>query len=275
MGTQPESTYERELLQVLDYFKTAAEELKRKNRFTNEKLDRVVSALVNGDMNAEVIKKGTVLYRARKYTEADAVKRFLYNTSDCFQGYDKDGSFVNPNANKEGRCNPQYIPYLYVAESRSCCISEIAPRIGDFVSVAEIRTNKPLKILSLATSSAVSNGEPSIIPGIPDSTVILFLAGLFSKRHERDGDYLMTQYLSEKIKNLGYDGISFFSSVYTGVENANYTIFNYDSCEAINSKMCKISNISIDYTFDSDKYTEAQKDWTSPDAYEAFLQSYL
>lgn len=275
MITYEVSSYERELLQVLAYFREAADELKVKNRFANEKLDRVVNALVYADMNAEIIRKGTILYRARNYTELDAAKRFLYCDREVFQGYDKDGSFVNPKADKEGRCNPQYIPYLYVAESRGCCIAEISPRVGEYVSVAEIKVNKPIKILSLAKQSAVSKGEPSIISGIPDSTIILYLEGLFSKRHEKDGDYLMTQYLSEKVKNAGYDGISFFSSVYTGTDRTNITIFNYHTCEAINSKLCKISDIAIEYTFDSERYREAQTDWTSADAYEAFLHNFL
>lgn len=267
--------FESELLNVLNYFEEASEELKRNNRFTNEKLDKVVEALVYANMNAEIIKCGSIMYRARKYTEPNAVNRFLNCDTQTFQGYDKKGSFVNTTADKEGRCNPQYIPYLYVSESQSCCIAEICPRIGDFVNVAEIRVTAPIKILRLATGAVVSKGEPTIIPNIPDSVIILYLAGLFSKRHEKDGDYLMTQYLSEKIKNASYGGISFYSSVYKGIDNVNYTIFDYEKCEAINSKLCKVTDISIEYTFDPNSYKEARDDWRSADAYEAFMRYYL
>ena len=46
-----QSTYEKELCQVREYFKKASDELKTKNRFSNEILDKVVRALVFEEMN--------------------------------------------------------------------------------------------------------------------------------------------------------------------------------------------------------------------------------
>ena len=242
--------YEEELNRVREYFRIASSELKTKNRFSNEKLDKVVRSLVNEKLNNEPLRKGSILYRARKYTEADAGNRFLYHSADVFQGYDEKGSFVNKAAPNEGRCNPQFIPYLYACNAPSCCISEIRPRIGEYISVAEIKITYPLNILSLATDCILSCGEPSLIPPIPDSTVILFLTDIFSKPYEENGDYLMTQYLAEKIKNEGYDGISFYSSVCADADRTNFTIFNYENCKPTSSKLCKIENVSVSYTFD-------------------------
>ena len=133
-----QNTFEKELIQVRSFFDEAAEELKRQNRFSNEKLDNVVHMLIYNDANAKKIRAGTVWNRARKYRKHDAEYRFINCAREQFQGYDKNGSFVNLNASNGGRCNPQYIPCLYVSESPTCCISELDPQIGDYMSVARI-----------------------------------------------------------------------------------------------------------------------------------------
>ncbi|MBP0723929.1 RES family NAD+ phosphorylase [Bacillus sp. RG28] len=57
-------------------------------------------------------------------------------------------------------------------------------------------------------------------------------------------DYLPTQYIAEYIKLLGFEGIRFNSSLYN-IGN-NLTIFNYQSCEPISSKIYEVGDICFD-----------------------------
>ena len=245
---------DNELVRVVEYFKEALDELKYKNRFSNEKLDDIVTALTSESSNTQEFNR-IRLYRARKYTEPDAVARYKNPSDPPFQGYDEKNSFVNPKG-IEGRCNPQFIAYLYAANTVDCCIAEIHPGIDQVISVAEIVAIQPLKILRLSKTFAISSGK-SIIQNVPDSTTILYLQNLFSKPHSEDGDYLLTQYLSEKIKGQGFDGISFFSSVYKDQaknnRNINFTIFNYNKCKAVSSELYKVDAIKLSISRSTEK----------------------
>lgn len=265
---------DKDLIKVNEFFNLAIEELKTQNRFSSERLDKVVDSLVNEKSNVITLKKGTILFRARKYTEADAEERFQNPDNNVFQGYDEEGSYANRNAPNEGRCNPAYIAYLYAAESIECCINEIGPHIGDIISVAEIRVNKSLKVLKLAKPFAQSSCSSSIIKNIPDCIVVLYLQNLFSKPRKNPWDYWLTQYIAEKIKNKGFDAISFFSSVYKGEGRTNFTVFNLDKCKEINSKLCKVSNIKVDCSFDPSNYEEDLEYWQSGKAFEDFIGAF-
>ncbi len=238
---------------IVKYFDDIEKELKSKNRFSNKKLDNLVKALTSESSNIEVFDTIT-LKRARIYNEPDAAERFLNPTNSPFNGYDKEGSFVNLQGTSEGRCHPKHIPYLYAANSVECCIAEINPSIGSIVSIADIIANQPLRILNLSKTFAISSKVGSLITGITDSDVFLYLQDLFSRPHQVDEDYYLTQYISEKIKNCGFDGLSFHSSK-NAYKNSfgmtkhgyNFVIFNYEKCEAISSKLYRVE--TIEYGF--------------------------
>lgn len=147
--------------------------------------------------------------------------------------------------------NPKFIPYLYAANSVDCCISEINPSIDSIISVADIQIISKIRVLNLAESYAISSGFGTIIKGIPNSDVFLYLQNLFSRPHENESDYYLTQYISEKIKNSGFDGLSFASSKYAYKDSdgitkhgRNFVIFNYQKCTVIGSKLYRVTTIS-------------------------------
>lgn len=234
------------LQKVYNFFIEAKKELKTKNRFSNEKLDSLIKFLIGLNSQIENIDEGVLLYRGRIYDKEDAEKRFK-NDDSIFQGYDKENSFVNTKIElvNDGRCNPRFIPYLYAAESPICCIHENRPNIGSYVSIAKIIINEKIKILNLAMKFMMCNAEPYFLENVSNSTVLFYLSNFFSKPFQNEGDYILTQYISEKIKNEGFDGISFHSAVYSGKNNTNYVIFNYDKCEVVGSRLYKVNNIKM------------------------------
>ena len=235
---------------VSAFFECANDELRKKNRFTNQNLDSVVDALLSENSNIIEISEG-IFKRARIYDKADRNIRYFNPPKSRFKGFNSKDSFVNKNGN-EGRCNPKFIPYLYVADSVECSIAEINPGIDSVVSVANIKTKEKLRIVSLSSGFATSNTKGNIIKDIPDCWVILHLQHLFSLPYKEDGDYLLTQYISEKIKSAGIDGISFNSSkyAYEGTQGSrnhgvNYVIFNYDKCKPVSSKLYRVKYINM------------------------------
>lgn len=238
-------------------FKTATEffdcvslELRTQNRFENEKIDRLIKLLISEDSNIDTFEKAT-FKRARIYNEPDQVERFLNPPAGPFEGYDAENSFVNMRG-AEGRCNPKFIPYLYVANSPECCIAEINPGIDSVVSVADIKATQNLRILNLSKSFAVARQSGSVVQDMWDCDLVMHLQHLFSCPYEQEGDYLLTQYISEKIKNAGFDGLSYYSSKYAYKDDRgiakhghNFVIFNYSKCVVVSSKLYRVETIEI------------------------------
>ena len=149
----------------------------------------------------------------------------------------------------DGRCNPYGIPYLYVSNSQQCCIHEVRPIVEEYVSVSEVEVFDNLKILDLSTDAIylMKPENEEKFSKLPTAVFCQYLHKLFKRPYQQRCDYLVTQYVAEKIKNYGYDGISYTSSLYKGERNQNYVIFSYEKCKPINSKLVKIIGNEVLY----------------------------
>ena len=58
--------------------------------------------------------------------------------------------------------------------------------------------------------------------------------------------YLPTQYITEEIKKLGFEGLKFNSSLKQG--GINVVLFDIDSCTALSSDIVKVESIEIKTT---------------------------
>lgn len=244
--SQNSKFYENSPQKAYQFFQTAKNELKTQNRFSNERIDGLLNQVFSDSSFAVTEESGSLLYRGRIYDKDDAEKRFK-QTDLQFQGYDAKDSFVNPNSDtiSNGRCNPTFIPYLYTAESPECCIHELRPNIGSYVSIATIKVNRPLKILDISQDHFFCDVSSPIISGAYNSTAFLYLTHFFSAPYQSEGDYILPQYISEKVKNAGFDGLSYCSAVFSGRKNTNVVIFNFDECEPIESKLYRVNDIKI------------------------------
>lgn len=226
------------------------------NRFfvKHQLLDILGNYISNHILNIE---SGQIYYRARIIDDSSINEHMVYkcfgtsegerlNTeyfgkSNSFKGLTKEASFVPPKGIKisGGRANPQYIRYLYVAESPTTAIFEVRPFIFDAVNIAQIRVNEFIKIANIAVDIDLSNNKGATI----DMYVMKMIQGAFSKPTNNIDDYIPTQIISEYIKSLGYDGIRFNSSIHYG--GVNLTIYNFEKCEAISSQDFRIENIKL------------------------------
>lgn len=245
-----------------EYLKEIQKSLETSNRFFVDhrfvKLMYWFSQEGNENCIAEQVlnvKSRYLLYRARIYDEITDQKERGQNTENepddsKFFGYGKNGSFVPPIGTRVGggRANPEGIIYLYAANDVETAIAEVNPSLESEVSVAKIAIKQNLRILNFANLSATSTGPDERLTAWKRN-FILGLTRIFNTPAS-GVDYLLCQYVSELAKIFGFDGIAFRSSKvkldFSAGKGINYTIFNYDKCEAVSSRLYYVANRSME-----------------------------
>lgn len=228
--------------------KTFINEIQYKNR--NPRDLRAIELLKETSTNPErILPIGTQLFRCRIIDDVAKI-----NKKKGFFGYDAQNSFVPPpDKTRDMRANYRYIPYLYCANDPYTALVEVRPRLGAQVSVATIQVNEEIQLLDFTMQTTP--------PKMTDAKKNLFsdLSTLYSKPITSDDDiidYIPTQYIAEYAKNLGYDGISFRSSLTPELESqdpknhpewdrCNIVVFHYDKCSAIKSNVIEIAESYI------------------------------
>ena len=153
-------------------------------------------------------------------------------------GYSERGSGKPPRGSAViGRASPQYIPYFYLANSKDTALAEVRPQIGQDVSIAKYEIEEQLKIVDLGKWE-----NPSGSCEDAHFENALYLA-FSSPPGIQEKDYIVSQYISEYIKNLGYAGIKFDSSQYNG--GVNYVLFSDSSCKFLCSEIYGVERIEI------------------------------
>lgn len=239
-----------------EYISMIDTSLKESNRFfVDVRFNKLLYFLATNEIAAsqsrKTIHKGQIMYRARIYDGDDAEIRARDAVEGAFNGYDYENSFVPPIAQKvsDGRVNPSGIVYLYLAASVNGAVVEVSPKIGEWVSVAKVK---------FFEDTFVFDFGHDMISGFPicqdrSDWLMDFLSAMddrFRKPHRKENDYLFCQYVSEFLKNYGYDGIRFITSkslpVYADESFANYTIFNYSKCKPVSSDLRYIWDIKVE-----------------------------
>lgn len=214
------------------------------------------------------ITTGASFYRARlKY----AKKSHKYSPTGFqivyFPYTDADISAPPPPGASHGRLNRQGISYLYLSNNPYTAICEIKPHPGQIVTVGEFI---PTKDLLFANFKEVHLKDFWL--NDDDLAVYSFL------RHMNDDlatpiapsesykNYYVTQFMADVIRNLGFDGIAFKSSISNG---ANFVAFDPNSMQYVpKSSRCHTIK-SLSYTHDL-VYTEEAKEDTPGVSYNDF-----
>lgn len=176
-------------------------------------------------------------------TECNKELAEFFHKSKRFWGYNAQESDAPPKGSASfGRANAQGISYLYMSDNVKTAISEVRPHVGQDVSVATFRIDDQLKLYDFCSTKTSDK--------IENSLMLNKISKLFSipKRGSED-EYYSTQYISEYIRKLGFDGLRFSSSLSEGnnivlfatgnSEKKNYTV--------LNSKVYSVSNVDVQY----------------------------
>ncbi|VXC69362.1 conserved hypothetical protein [Bacillus mycoides] len=137
---------------------------------------------------------------------------------------------------KSGRANPVGIRVLYSAIDIETAIAEVRPWKSALITIASIKPTGELKLVDL---SKISNRKEEVLKSffstdnmVAELEALDLLSSLdlaLSKPVYPDLselEYIPSQYLTEFIKSLGYDGVIFRSSLGPG---ENYVFFEWDN----------------------------------------------
>lgn len=225
------------------FLKEFIKEIQYNNR--NPRDTKALQLLDDVSTNPEIlIDINTNLYRCRIVTDDSKI-----NNEKNFYGYNAKDSFIPPvNQTKDLRANYRYIPYLYCANNPYIALVETRPRIGALVSIATIVNEKPIRLLDFTIQNKPSKMSDA------KKNLFLDLSTLFSTPIANEDDildYIPTQFIAEYVKNIGYDGIAFSSSLTPEVnkvhlERYNIVVFNYMKCSVIKSNIVKITGVNIE-----------------------------
>ena len=208
--------------------------------------------------NEMVIKPGSIFYRAR-IIDHDAARtehmvakcfgpnsteedhKWYRNKANKFRGLCKEGSFVPPNSAliREGRSNPKFIRYLYMAESPTTAVFEVRPLLFSSINVAGIEMREQLKITNLAVDIGIELEKEKSV----DEWLLSFVQSAFSSPTNNPDDYIPSQIIAEFCRLKGFDGIRYGSSLHRG--GFNLTVFDVSKCEAVFSTDLRLENIKM------------------------------
>jgi len=212
-----------------------ADEIKTTNRFhiqntlNLEKLQELLNRY------KKPINKGKKFYRARISNK---------------EGFGKS-EMLNPPADKAkaGRANPTGISYLYLADQIKTTLYEARASLFDYVTVGEFRAKDDIRVINLRGDTydpvllAEQEELEDFLIHLPFITTLETNLSKPRRRSDNELDYLPTQYLSEFIKSIGFDGVEFQSSLFSG--GYNLAIFTPDKFECISVDVFEIENIDL------------------------------
>lgn len=158
-----------------------------------------------------------------------------------FKGWNKKDSGAPPaDYIGNGRANPDHIRYLYLSEDEVTPVYEVRPIIGDTVSVAKFKLQKDVRLYDLTCDiHNIENDEVVDLPRLYNT-----IGAMFSRPYNGNASkYLPTQYIAEEIKNMGFDGLRFRSSL--NANGYNVVLFNPDDCIAISSDLVEVKGIDL------------------------------
>lgn len=152
-----------------------------------------------------------------------------------------------------GRANPPGIPYLYMASDVSTAIAEVRPGVADVVCVAKFEAQRDYKLVDLASPRhriSPFNLDADSLHKIRSCMDFVCTLGsdLSSPAppYRASTDYLVTQYLCELIKDLGYDGVMYASAVSKGTNIAAYDANLFKPAGRISHHLVKGIDFSIE-----------------------------
>ena len=147
----------------------------------------------------------------------------------------------------EGRANPKWISYLYLASDTDTAISELRPQVKNKISVGKFVVNKNISVVDLRRpyiDTPFRWGDK--LNFVLDVQHFLRLLGyILSQPVDKDEttkEYLPTQYLCEFVKTHGYDGILYKSFRGNGY---NVVLFGEDKVKCEDTKLYVVTSIKV------------------------------
>ena len=152
-----------------------------------------------------------------------------------------------PELATAGRANPAGISYLYLASDQVTSVAEKRVPKGQTVSVAGFSLRFAVNVIDLMRVPYLDSPfgkQEYMLPFLVERVgVVSRLADELAKPVDpmaSEVDYLPTQYLTEMIRSLGYDGLLFKSAMSSG---KNLVLFDPEKALASSVSLFKVSDV--------------------------------
>lgn len=157
-----------------------------------------------------------------------------------------------PNIATAGRANSKGISCLYLASDLPTTLHEIRARDLDIITVGTFCLKKAINLVDLSNLEHIS---PFMSDDFDSEWFAINMRVLKKineeiakplRRQDSEIDYLPTQYISDFVKSLGFDGIKYKSTL--NPEGTNYAIFDTKKFKCKEIKCYNIDSLIYNYT---------------------------
>jgi len=188
------------------------------------------------------------LYRARiGYKDKKKNYDFGFEMEYHYDPYVGDDiSAPPPNSTSNGRVNRAGVSFLYCATDKNTAISEVRPHPGDIVSLGKFSLKKEARVFDLSDSKFLDfySTDEKLDQYKPLNTL-----GVFLNRTVPPSErifYSISQLVSDCIRQLGFDGVLFNSSVGMG---KNIVLFDKNIVDEVanQAELVVIDNVKYEY----------------------------
>lgn len=190
---------------------------------------------------------GSTFYRARVGYQKEGIATEGWQRERLYQPYeDSDICAPPPLKATPGRMNRDGVSFLYLSTNLETAVSEVRPHPGQILSVGQLSSKEELRI---ADFNSIDIYNYFLSDELLDSYVILnSINTAFSLPVPPNQlhNYSLTQILSDIVRQLGYDGIAYKSSVGSG---SNLMVFNPDLFEYVDGSAISIKVEKIECSF--------------------------
>ena len=215
--------------------------LKRENRFTlSGESAKFIELLIEYARKHKTIKipGGTLLFRARINDGIESSKPIAIEHMGA----------PPIHLAGHGRLNPRGIPYLYLASDRLTAVSEVRRWVGCDITVAEFVLSEDCEFINFSSKHMVNIPEGEEYEG-PEFTWRELITWMFSAPFDPRDDtaYIPTQYIAERIKGTGFDGIIYDSAL--SADGYNVTLFNVESAKGVRRETARVTDVKVSASF--------------------------
>jgi hypothetical protein len=236
-----------------------ANRLKSENYFKVE--EELLKILAKFTEVAEIsLDKGATFYRAR--VGVSEKKRALGNgfaTEYHFTPYtESDIGSPPPLMASAGRINRPGVAFFYCATDKYTAVAEVRPHPGDNVSIGKFSLLNKSKMFNLSESQLLHfySSDKSLDAYIPLNTLSNYMNKVIPPSERQQ--YSFTQLIADCIRQMGFDGILFNSTVGNGENIVLFdpSIFSYtnEDAEVVEVEQVKYKLEPLKLISDDERY---------------------
>lgn len=191
-----------------------------------------------------------------------AKKRYLASdgfSSACHYDPYKNESIgaPSPTLAAKGRMNRENVSYLYLASDEETAVAEVRPHPGHIVSVGKFQPTKQLKLADFASANIVNFYQNDKLLDVYASIVAINKLFSIPVPPNFKFKYIVPQLISDLIRQKGFDGISFRSSISDGT---NYAFFKPNNFKYVDGSASVVSIVKLAYSYSNADMYDHEKE---------------